>query len=343
MPSKWEIAKEKASEDIIRAAIAEFAEKGYTGATTRSIAARAGVSNGLLGKYFESKENLLYVIVGRDTLDRIFDGIDESDPYEIFCIYIDYFRKQQKEDPLRFKIHSNLTHDLNTPVLIYENNRKQFSGSLMEKAISEAQGEGKLIEGDAYKIFTLFFKSLFLLFNQYSNIGADVPDNDTLLSLLGYKHKEIVFEEQKTRLSNREKDLQLLLAAVRETYPLSIFANLSQNNYHMIDYDNFTTRKAKSSGSYEELIAVGASTIPDEGDREKFSTLFNRDNLIKAYEDGEKERTLIHVQRGDDGVDRWMSTRCVLSKNSNDDIIALCISGDVDRDIKREFENTKIE
>ncbi|KAA1192500.1 TetR/AcrR family transcriptional regulator [Pseudohalioglobus sediminis] len=43
---------------VIRAALSEFAEKGFDGATWRSIADRAGVSQGLIKFYFSDKEGL---------------------------------------------------------------------------------------------------------------------------------------------------------------------------------------------------------------------------------------------------------------------------------------------
>lgn len=49
-------------EDILKAAEAEFLEKGYSGAKTTSIAARAGVTHAMLHYYFKTKENLFKMI-----------------------------------------------------------------------------------------------------------------------------------------------------------------------------------------------------------------------------------------------------------------------------------------
>lgn len=45
-------------EAILAAAAAEFAEKGFEGASTRAICQRAGVNNALANRYFGTKENL---------------------------------------------------------------------------------------------------------------------------------------------------------------------------------------------------------------------------------------------------------------------------------------------
>jgi AcrR family transcriptional regulator len=59
---------------ILAAAAQVFAESGYTRATTRQIAETAGVSEGLLYTYFDSKESLLFAmlsILTQGTLDRL--------------------------------------------------------------------------------------------------------------------------------------------------------------------------------------------------------------------------------------------------------------------------------
>ena len=107
----------------------------------------------------------------------------------------------------------------------------------------------------------------------------------------------------------------------------------------MIDYDNYYTHKADEEGGYDDLIRAGASTIPNEADRRKFIELFGRKNLLDAFRNGEHERSLVHLQTGDDGVDRYMSTRCMMKKNEDGDIIAISIGGAVDDHIRREIES----
>lgn len=60
-------------ERILRAALASFAEKGFDGASTREIAARAGVTLGLLQYHFGSKAKLW-----RAAVDRAFSEVRES-------------------------------------------------------------------------------------------------------------------------------------------------------------------------------------------------------------------------------------------------------------------------
>lgn len=53
---------------ILEAAMAEFAERGYTGASLRSIAARVGVTAALVNYHFGSKEKLAAAVVEAERL-----------------------------------------------------------------------------------------------------------------------------------------------------------------------------------------------------------------------------------------------------------------------------------
>lgn len=70
-------------ERIIRAALQEFAEKGYKHASTNAIVKNAGISKGMLFYYFNSKQDLYYFLVeySIDTIRTGFiDKIDTSIP-----------------------------------------------------------------------------------------------------------------------------------------------------------------------------------------------------------------------------------------------------------------------
>lgn len=70
--------------EIMRIGLAEFNEKGYHGASTRSITSRAGVSSGLLFHYFPSKKALYEALVqyGSDHI-ALDDSTTSLPPLEI--------------------------------------------------------------------------------------------------------------------------------------------------------------------------------------------------------------------------------------------------------------------
>jgi TetR/AcrR family transcriptional regulator len=63
----------------MRAALEEFAERGYAMASTNAITARAGISKGLLFHYFGSKKNL-YVQVLREMVAREIERFRRAAP-----------------------------------------------------------------------------------------------------------------------------------------------------------------------------------------------------------------------------------------------------------------------
>ena len=87
-----------ASERILAAALAEFADRGFDGASTTEIARRAGVTQPLVHYHFSSKEALWKAAVTSafGELGSVFDGMDTSgsDPIEhmkeMFRRYVRY-------------------------------------------------------------------------------------------------------------------------------------------------------------------------------------------------------------------------------------------------------------
>ena len=63
-PPKFRRRKAERPNEIVEAALAVFAEKGFAAARLDEIARRAGVSKGALYLYFETKEDLFRAVVG---------------------------------------------------------------------------------------------------------------------------------------------------------------------------------------------------------------------------------------------------------------------------------------
>lgn len=66
----------KREQEIIAAAAKVFKEKGYHAATTRDIAAEAGIQQATLYYYISSKEELLYLVV-REPIVRLYSQVEE--------------------------------------------------------------------------------------------------------------------------------------------------------------------------------------------------------------------------------------------------------------------------
>lgn len=131
---------------------------------------------------------------------------------------------------------------------------------------------------------------------------------------------DILFSQAPASTSN------LILQAVFARYPLIIMCNLTRNSYYMVCYSNFTTTECAASGSFDELITMGTSTIHPE-DKHIFANAFKRENLLEAFSKGET-KVSVHVrQMGDDGIYRMVETTDYLVKSPHvDDIIVINLS-----------------
>jgi AcrR family transcriptional regulator len=63
--------KEATKKTLIAAAVEVFAQRGFDGATTKEVATRAGVNEGLIQRYFGGKAGLLQAIVGNMCGERL--------------------------------------------------------------------------------------------------------------------------------------------------------------------------------------------------------------------------------------------------------------------------------
>lgn len=187
---KRDYQNEQLAKAIKDAAIIEFGEKGYKSATIRSIAERAGVSNGMVGKCFNKKENIVGAIIDDSSF---FDWEDENcveDSYCFFCRYIDGISELQKMDRDRFRFNLAMLRDARIPSSLIDERRRKFSGSMIEKAIIKAQEKGEMISGDAFKVSFLFHRSLYELLNEYEEAGVSAPDYKYILNAIGFRQRK---------------------------------------------------------------------------------------------------------------------------------------------------------
>src|SRR4051794_1460766 len=61
--ARWRRRKDARPQEILEAALAVFAERGFAAARMEQIAARAGVSKGTIYLYFDSKESVFRALV----------------------------------------------------------------------------------------------------------------------------------------------------------------------------------------------------------------------------------------------------------------------------------------
>ncbi|MEA4912448.1 MAG: diguanylate cyclase [Oscillospiraceae bacterium] len=129
---------------------------------------------------------------------------------------------------------------------------------------------------------------------------------------------------------SQEMERSGLYQALRIIYPLIILCNLTKNSYRILEYEHFATKAAAQSGRFDDLIDVGASTIPD-ADRARFRATFSRKNLLDSFSRGVESVRLEHRQRGDDGVLHWNETSVLHIENLfDDDVLEITTSRCID-------------
>ena len=127
------------------------------------------------------------------------------------------------------------------------------------------------------------------------------------------------------QLQSPASAVNLLLGVIFQRYPLVIFSNLTRNSFYMMAYQDFTAKGCPSTGVFDELIQHGAESMyPD--DQAIFAQTFDRQNLLKAHEEGKKVVGLITRQRGDDGIYRRVETMDYFVKSpSSDDVLVITL------------------
>ncbi|MCB9792960.1 MAG: TetR/AcrR family transcriptional regulator [Alphaproteobacteria bacterium] len=90
-------------EQIMRAAVAVFAEKGFHAARVSDIARKAGVADGTIYLYFKNKEALLLGVF-EETMDRLREGVlaalaDEKDPLAKIRVFAQHHFEKVQENP----------------------------------------------------------------------------------------------------------------------------------------------------------------------------------------------------------------------------------------------------
>ena len=156
-------------------------------------------------------------------------------------------------------------------------------------------------------------------------------------------------EELKRKIAKLEEEKRLNIQVQRYAtamgiiYPLAISLDYLKNEYHMLEYDQFINKTANRSGTVDELVEVGASTIPDKEYAEKFQNLFGRENAVAAFRSGKTELTLKHPQWGDDGKIHWMETKIIRLECDDTRAEAISVSKCIDEEKQTENINNQLE
>lgn len=136
----------------------------------------------------------------------------------------------------------------------------------------------------------------------------------------------------------RSVEISQLATAARAAYQMLIAVNLTQNTYHMLEYQRYPVEKPENEGCFNNLIKTELATVhPDY--RDEFLRKFTRQNLIDAYTNGERIVTMEVPHLGKDGVYHWNFTQVVRVESPyTDDMIEITLSRNIDEERRLQKE-----
>ena len=166
-------------------------------------------------------------------------------------------------------------------------------------------------------------------------IICDIKDN--IFNRLKQQEEEEALLKAYEDEKQRNIKIRHYAQAMGVVYPLVISIDYTNDHYSMLEYDNFLNKTAAYSGTVDELVNVGASTIPDPEAARAFLSLFNKEAVVASFRQGKMDLTLRHPQNGDDGKIHYMETHIICTECSDDKISAISMSKCIDEEAERDF------
>jgi len=130
--SKRQRLKEARAAQILDAAATVFARKGYQRATTREIAAQAGVAEGTIYNYFKSKQDLLIAMASRLATESL-EQVKALPPMEDEREYVAAIVTSRFE---LFLENIDLARALMLEMLVNDDLRQEYMNEVLSPAIS---------------------------------------------------------------------------------------------------------------------------------------------------------------------------------------------------------------
>ena len=156
----------------------------------------------------------------------------------------------------------------------------------------------------------------------------------------------LVFRDvQDAYLQEQQRNVEIsqLATAAQTAYQMLIAVNLTQNTYHMLEYERFPVKKPGNGGRFDELISAELATVHPDYQNE-FIGKFSRASLIHAYTHGEHIISMKVPHLGKDGNYHWHFTQVVRVESPHtDDLIEITLSRNIDEERRAEEEALQTE
>ena len=153
---------------LINAGIKEFADKGLTGASLSKIAKNAGISVGVIYKYYSDKNALFLACVhyGLETLSEVLsDVISHEDDIELCVKNIVNAVIQTSIDGSEINRMYNTISSMEANIFAKELAKEieGVSAKVYVELVTKAQGNGKIDKAADPRLFAFFFDSILMM------------------------------------------------------------------------------------------------------------------------------------------------------------------------------------
>ena len=155
------------TDSILRSAAGEFASKGFAGTAVSSIAKKAGVSVGVIYKYYADKEALFNACVAKslEALDETLDNTGNSGTLEEKIDgLITQIQRVSKENPEYIRLYHQITVS-GSPAGMEESAKliESAAAKLYSDLLREAAESGELRSDISPEAFAFFFDNLLMM------------------------------------------------------------------------------------------------------------------------------------------------------------------------------------
>ena len=175
--------KEARPQELLDAALALFAEKGFAATRSEEVAARAGVSKGTLYLYYPSKEELLKAVISQRLSSQIAEGAAQAEAFDGSTVDLlkDVFKTWWQhvfDSPTSAVFKLVITEVRNFPDIaqfyVHEvvEPGKQLIGRILERGI--ARGEFRSVDVPS-AVLSLLLPMVMLCLHKHS-LGACLPE-----------------------------------------------------------------------------------------------------------------------------------------------------------------------
>jgi len=176
----WEEKREDSCRHILEAAIICFGKYGYENASIKEIADTAGLANGLITRYFESKENLLSEAYRYATITSYPISDEEITLVERFGVLVRETAGIRDTKPDYFRFFKMMLYTSDLPESFHNMRRKLFINTPIYSLMEKEQKEGRIPETDLYEQFLGFLSIIYLQMDVYRSLSSSLDGGESL-------------------------------------------------------------------------------------------------------------------------------------------------------------------